>query len=94
MVKKKGFFEWLGFKIDKAKVIKGLPVPKKLIELRSFFGPLKQNIKLIQTLASLGSPLRPLLNKKPIFLWSSDHTKAFEKIKQETINLMKIRISV
>ena len=88
--------EWLGFKIsktgivplfDKSKAMKDLPIPKNLKELRSFFGSINQYIKLAPNLASLGSPLRPLLNKKSIFQWNDDHTKAFEKIKQETINL-------
>ena len=38
-------------------------------------------------LVSLESPLRPVLIKKSFFHWSFDHTKAFEKIKQEFINL-------
>ena len=68
--------EWLGFKtsktgiiplFDKSKAINGLPVPKNLKELRSFFGSINQYIKFLPNLASLGSPLRPLLNKKSIF---------------------------
>ena len=88
--------EWLGFKIsksgitpffDKSKAIKDLPIPKNLKELRSFFGSINQYIKFVPNLASLGSPLRPLLNKKSIFQWNDDHTKAFERIKEEIVNL-------
>ena len=88
--------DWLGFKIsktgiallfDKTKAIKDLSIPKNLKELRSFFRSINQYIKIVPNLASLGSPLRPLLNKKTIFQWNDDHTKAFEKIKQEIINL-------
>ena len=88
--------EWLGVKIsksgitplfDKSKAIKDLPIPKNLKELRSFFGSINQYIKFVPNLASLGSPLRPLLNKKSIFQWNDDHTKAFEKIKEEIVNL-------
>ena len=88
--------EWLGFKIsksgiapliDKTKAIKDIPIPKNLKELRSFFGSTNQYIKVVQNLASLGSPLRPLLNKKSIFLWNEVHTKAFNKIKLEIVNL-------
>ena len=84
--------EWLGFKIsktgiaplfDKTKAIKDIPIPKNLKELRSFFGSTNQYIKFVPNLASLGSPLRPLLNKKSIFLWNEDHSKAFDKIKSE-----------
>ena len=88
--------EWLRFKIsktgiiplfDKSKATKDLPVPKNSKELRSFFGSMNQYIKFVPNLASLGSPLRPLLNKKSIFQWNDDHTKAFEKVKQEIVNL-------
>ena len=86
----------MGFKIsksgitplfDKSKAIKDLPIPKNLKELRSFFGSINQYIKFVPNLASLGSPLRPLLNKKSIFQWNDDHTKAFERIKEEIVNL-------
>ena len=88
--------EWLGFKIsktgiiplfDKSKAIKDLPIPKNMKELRSFFGSINQYIKFFPNLASLGGPLRALLNKKSIFQWKDDHTKAFEKTKQEIVNL-------
>ena len=88
--------EWLGFKIsksgiaplfDKTKAIKDIPIPKNLKELGSFFGSTNQYIKFVPKLASLGSPLRPLLNKKSSFLWNEDHTKAFDKIKSEIVNL-------
>ena len=86
----------MGFKIsktgitplfDKSKAIKDLRVPKNLKELRSFFGSLISYIKFVLNLASLGSPLQPLLNKKSIFQWNDYHTKAFEKTKQEIVNL-------
>ena len=88
--------ERLGFKnsntgisplFDKTIAKKDLPIPKNLNELRSFFGFINQYIKFLPNLASLGSPLRPLLNLKSIFYWNTDHTKAFAKIKQEIINL-------
>ena len=88
--------EWLKFKIsktgispliDKTKAKKDLTIPKNLKELRSFFGSINQYIKFVPNLASLGSPLLPLLDKKSIFHWNFDHTKAFEKIKQEIMNL-------
>ena len=88
--------EWLGFKVsktvtvplfDKLKAIKDLPIRKNLKELRSFFGSIYQYIKFVPNLASLGSPLRPLLKMKSIFQGNDDHKKAFEKIKQEIVNL-------
>ena len=88
--------EWLGFKISKtgiiplfdiSKAIKDLPVPMNLKELRSFFGSINQYIKFVPNLASLGNPLRPLLNNKSIFQCNDDRTKASEKIKHEIVNL-------
>ena len=88
--------EWLGFKIsksgiapliDKTKAIKDIPIPKNLKELRSFFGSTNQYIKFVPNLASLGNPLRPFLNMKSIFLWNEVHTKAFDMIKLEIVNL-------
>ena len=73
--------------IDKTKAIKDISIPKILKELRSFFGSTNQFHKFVPNLASLRSPLRPLLNKKSIFIWNEDHTKAFEKIKLEIVNL-------
>ena len=67
--------------------MRDLPFPKNLKELKSIFGSTNQYIKFVPNLASLGSPLRPLLNQKSIFQWNDDHTKAFEKIKQEIVNL-------
>ena len=40
---------------------------KNMKELRSFVGSTKQYIKIVPNLASLGSPLPSLLNKKSIF---------------------------
>ena len=89
---------WLGFKIsksgialliDKTKAIKDIPIPKNLKELRSFFGSTNQYIKFVPSLASLGSALGLLLNKKSIFSWNEDRTEAFEKKKLEIFNLTK-----
>ena len=73
--------------IDKTNAIEDIPLPKNLKELRSFLGSTNHYIKFVPNLASLGSPLKPLLNKKSIFLWNEVHTKAFDKIKLETVNL-------
>ena len=88
--------EWLGLKLsksgiapitDKTKAIKDIPTPKNLKELRSFFGSTNQSIEFVPNLASLGSPLKPLLNKKSFFSGNEDHTKAFERIDLEIVSL-------
>ena len=71
----------------KTKAKKDLPIPRKLKEVRSFFGSINQYFKFVPNLASLGSPFRFFVNKKSIFHWNLDHTKAFEKKKQKIINL-------
>ena len=73
--------------VDKTKVIKDKPIPKNLKERRSFFGSTIIYFKLVPNLASLGGPLRQLLNKDSFFLWNEGLAKAFEKIKEEIVNL-------
>ena len=46
-------------------------------------------MKLIPKLAILGSPFRPLLNKKSILQWNENHTIFFGQIKQEIVNVTK-----
>ena len=88
--------EWLGFKISgngkqplvgKADAIKNLPTPKNISELRSFFGPINQYVRLVPNLSTLSSPLRPLLNKKSVYKWDINHSIAFEKLKAENVNI-------
>ena len=88
--------EWLGFIVTstgissllhKTKAIKNQPIPKNLKELRSFFGSHINILNSCQIWHLWGIPLCPLLYKESIFHWNLDHVKAFEKIKQEIINL-------
>ena len=88
--------EWLGFKISNSGVkslmgksdsIKNLPIPKNIPELRSLFGSINQYMKLVPNLSSLSSPLRPLLVKKSVHQWNDEHTKAFEELKQQIVNI-------
>ena len=73
--------------IDKTKALKDISIPKNLKEICSFFGSTNQYINFVPKLASLGSPLRLLINKKSTFLWNKERTKTFEKIKWEIVNL-------
>ena len=88
--------EWLGFKISNSGVkllvgksdsIKSLPNPKNISELRSFFGSINQYIKFVPNWSSLSSPLRPLLVKKSVYQRNDEHTKAFEELKQQIVNI-------
>ena len=55
--------------------------------MRSIFRSTNQLKKFVPNLASLGSSLRTLINKKSILTWSDDPTIAFKKVKSETVNL-------
>ena len=44
-------------------------------------------MKFVPNLSSLSSPLRPLLVKKSVYQWNDEHTKAFEELKQQIVNI-------
>ena len=88
--------ELLGFKISnsgvkplvgKSESIKSLPNPKNISELRSFFGSINQHMKFVPNLSSLSSPLLPLLVKKSVYQWEDEHTRAFEELEQQIVNI-------
>ena len=88
--------EWLGFKISNSGVkllvgksdsIKSLPNPKNISTLRSFIGSINQYMKIFPNLSSLSSPLRPLVVKKSVYQLNDEHTKAFEELKQQLVNI-------
>ena len=90
------FFQWLGFKIlgdrvrplvGKADAIRNLTIPKKISELRSFFGSRNQYVKFVPNLSTLSSPLGPLLNKKSVYKWDKNHSLAFEKLRRDIVNI-------
>ena len=73
--------------VGKSDSIKILPNPKNITELRLFFGSINKYMKFVPNLSTLSSPLRPRLVKKSIFQWNDDHTKAFEELKKQIINI-------
>ena len=38
-------------------------------------------------MSSLSSPLRPLLVTKSVYQWNDEHTKAFDELKQQIVNI-------
>ena len=72
-----------GYKVDPSitEVISKYPTPTTRSDLRSFMGLVNQLSTSTHTLASLLTPLRPLLSTKNEFLWSSHHQEAFTNIK-------------
>ena len=64
-----------GYKVDPSitEAITKYPTPTTRSDLRSFMGLVNQLSTSTHTLASLLTPLRPLLSTKNEFLWSSHH---------------------
>ena len=92
---------WLGYEITptgitptkkKCESKNKLETPKTLKQLRSFMGCLHHLIKFKSRLAELSETLRPLLSKSNTKAqnqldWKEEHTKAFENIKKQIINI-------
>ena len=84
--------EWFGHKIDqngirplqdKLMAIKELKKPNKEKELNSFLGAIQFLSKYINNLSAQTDSLRQLLKKDTEWIWTEEHTKAFENLKQE-----------
>ena len=77
---------WLGYNITQSGIsplesktpsIMSLQPPNTLKKLRSFLGSVHYICKFIPNLAQLCHPLRPLLRKSTIYIWTDAHTLHF-----------------
>ena len=84
--------EWIGHKIDqngirrlqeKLMAIKNLKQPNNEKELKSFLGALQYLSKYIDNLSAQTDSLRHFLKKDKDWLWTEEHTQAFENLKQK-----------
>ena len=84
--------EWVGHKIDqngirplqdKLKAIQELKEPKNEKELKSFLGAIQYLSKYIENLSAQTDLLRQLLKKKNNWNWSTEHSEAFNQLKQK-----------
>ena len=84
--------EWIGHKIDqngitplqdKLLAIKELKEPKNEKELKSFLGAIQYLSKYIEILSAQTDILRQLFKKDNDWNWTTEHTKAFENLKQK-----------
>ena len=62
--------------------ISHFPKPANRTDLHSFFGLVNQLSSSVSTIATLLTPLRPLLSTKNEFLWNKDHEEAFTAAKK------------
>ena len=85
--------EWIGHKIDqngirplqdKLLAVKELKEPKNEKELKSFLGAIQYLSKYIENLSAQTDILRQLLKKDNDWNWTTEHTKAFENLKQKS----------
>ena len=84
--------EWIGHKIDqngirplqdKLMAIKELKSPNNEKELKSFLGAIQYLSKYIHNLSAQTDILRQLLKKDNEWIWTEEHTQAFENLKQK-----------
>ena len=84
--------EWIGHKIDqngirplqdKSMAIKNLKQPNNEKELKSFLDAIQYLSKYVDNLSAQTDSLRQLLKKDKDWLWTEEHTQAFENLKQK-----------
>jgi hypothetical protein len=62
------------------------PVPQDIKELRSFLRLEGYYRKFVQHYAILAQPLMDLLKKGSLFIWTVNHTAAFQALKQALVS--------
>ena len=82
--------KWVGHKInqqeirpsqDKLDAIKKINIPKNEKELKSFLGAIQYLSKYIENLSTITDILRRSLKRQNDWIWSEEHTKAFNNLK-------------
>jgi hypothetical protein len=71
---------------SKVSAISNWPIPANVKELRSFLGLAGYYKKFVRNFGIISKPLTELLKKNTIFLWTSEHDKAFSALKEALIN--------
>lgn len=76
-----------GVAIDPTKIcaIEDWPNPSCVKDLRSFLGLARHYRKFIRHFGIICQPLHALLKKGALFIWTSDHSTAFQALKQALI---------
>jgi len=76
-----------GLSTDPSKIddIVNWPVPKNVKDVRSFLGLAGFYRKFVQHFGIISKPLTELLKKHTLFVWTDDHQRAFEVLKQALV---------
>ena len=92
--------KWLGHKIThtgvtplirKTEPIEALKPPRTLTLLKSSMGSIHSLHEYLPALAEFSAPLRPLLSQKNEFNWTTECQDAFEKLKQQVVNIVELK---
>lgn len=77
-----------GVKADpvKLKALHSFPQPTNLTDLRSFPGLVEQLAGFSKDMTEALLPLQPLLSVKNLFVWTADHSRAFEAVKAALVS--------
>ena len=79
-----------GYRFDHSitDVISRFPTPSNQTELRPFFGLVNQLFSSTNVVATLLTPICPLLSTKNDFLWSPDHQQVIDAVKNALLTLI------
>ena len=68
--------------LDKVRAVKEMPEPTTKQELKSLLGFVNYRSKFLPKLSEVAQPLRDLTAKEAKFIWSTQHAKSFEEIRE------------
>jgi hypothetical protein len=71
---------------DKIQSVASWPIPANAKELRSFLGLAGYYRKFVHHFGVISKPLTELLKKNVLFIWTSDHDKAFNILKSALVS--------
>ncbi|XP_044748562.1 uncharacterized protein K02A2.6-like [Coccinella septempunctata] len=69
--------------LDKIEAIKNMTIPTSKKELQRFLGMITYVGRFIPNLSNLNSPLRELIKKNNLFVWTDQHTESFQNLKRK-----------
>jgi len=67
---------------NKVRAIAEFPQPTTITELRSFIGLMNQLAPFSSETSKAASPLRDLLRTRNVYIWTENHTRAFNEVKR------------